>query len=428
MAVGNLDKISQVSYHFIAMPKLPIYMDCHATTPMDPRVLEVMGSCLREHFGNASSLNHPFGWQAQKLAERARTQIARLIHADSKEIVFTSGATESNNLALKGIAEIYGEKGRHLITQVTEHKSVLDPARYLERHGFQVTYLPVDSYGQIRLDELERAITDKTILISIMAANNEIGTLEPIEEIGRIAKEKGVLFHADAAQAVGKIPVDVEKMGMDLLSFSAHKMYGPKGIGALYVRRKNPRVRLAPQIHGGGQEGGLRSGTLNVPAIVGFGEACEIAARELETETERVLGLRTRLCEAVTRDLDEVTLNGHPRNRLAGNLNLSFSGVEGESLLMSLSEEIAVSSGSACTQARIEPSYVLKALGLAEDLVHSSIRFGLGRFNTEEEVDYTARRVVQTVRRLREISPLYEKTGPGKKLERKPTLQEGIKK
>lgn len=410
------------------MLKLPIYMDCHATTPIDPRVLEAMDPCLREHFGNASSLNHSFGWQAQKRVEQARAQIARLIHADSKEIVFTSGATESDNLALKGIAEIYREKGNHLITQVTEHKAVLDPCRVLEKHGFQVTYLSVDSYGMIRLDELQRAVTDKTILISIMAANNEIGTLQPIAEIGKIAKKKGILFHVDAAQAVGRIPMDVEAMGIDLASFSAHKMYGPKGIGALYVRRKNPRVRLAPQIHGGGQEGGLRSGTLNVPAIAGFGEACEISAKELETETERILRLRTRLHEAITQDLDEVTLNGHPENRLAGNLNLSFSGVEGESLLMSLSEEIAVSSGSACTQARVEPSYVLKALGLAEELVHSSIRFGLGRFNTEEEVDYAARRVVQTVHQLRELSPLYEGTGDGKKSGKKLYAKEGMKK
>ncbi len=392
------------------MIKLPIYMDYHSTTPVDPRVLGAMLPSFGEHFGNAASRNHPFGWQAEKLVEKARTQIARLIHADPKEIVFTSGATESNNIALKGALEIYQEKGNHLITQPTEHKSVLDTCKYLEKRGAKVTYLPVDRYGVVDPEELRRAVTDKTVLISIMAANNEIGTIQPIEEIGKIAKEKGVLFHVDAAQAAGKIPLDVEKMGIDLLSISAHKMYGPKGTGALYVRSKNPRVRLAPLIHGGGHEFGIRSGTLNVPGIVGFGKACEIAEKELPEEAKRILGLRKKLHELTTKGLEGVHLNGHPEKRLPGNLNLSFVGVEGESLLMSLSEEIAVSSGSACSSARVEPSFVLKALGLGENLIHTSIRFGLGRFNTEEEVDYTARRVIEIVKKLREISPLYEGT------------------
>lgn len=395
------------------MVKLPIYMDHQATTPVDPRVLEAMLPCFREAFGNAASRNHPFGWQAEKLVENARAQIAHITHADPKEIVFTSGATESDNIALKGAAEMYREKGNHIITQVTEHKAILDTAKYLEKQGVQVTYLPVDPYGLISLEKLQAAITDKTILISIMAANNEIGTLQPIEEIGKIAKEKGILFHVDAAQAVGKIPMDVEKMGIDILSFSAHKMYGPKGIGALYVRKKNPRVRLAPVIHGGGHERGVRSGTLNVPGIVGFGKACEIAERELPEETKRLLKLRTRLHETITGELDEVYLNGHPERRLPGNLNLSFAFVEGESLLMGINEEIAVSSGSACTSATLEPSYVLKALGVGEDLAHTSIRFGLGRFNSEEEVDYVAKRIIETVKRLREMSPLYEMAKEG---------------
>lgn len=400
------------------MVKLPVYMDHHATTPVDPRVLEAMLPCFQEKFGNAASRNHPFGWEAEKLIEKARAQVARIINADPKEIVFTSGATESDNIALKGTVEMYREKGNHLITQVTEHKAILDTAKYLEKQGIQVTYLPVDRYGIVDLDELRRAITAKTILLSMMAANNEIGTLQPIAEIGKIAKEKGILFHVDAAQAVGKIPMDVEKMGIDILSFSAHKMYGPKGIGALYVRKKNPRVRLAPVIHGGGHERGMRSGTLNVPAIVGFGKACEIAERETPEETARLLRLRNRLHEWITRELEEVYLNGHPEKRLPGNLNLSFAYVEGESLLMGINEEIAVSSGSACTSATLEPSYVLKALGVGEDLAHTSIRFGLGRFNTEEEVDYVAKRVIEIVKRLREMSPLYEMAKEGIDLRR----------
>ena len=390
------------------MVKLPIYMDYHATTPVDPRVLEAMLPALREKFGNAASRNHPFGWEAEKLVEKARSEIAHLIHADAKELVFTSGTTESNNLALKGVLEIYREKGNHLITQATEHKSVLDTAKYLEKQGARVTFLPVDHHGLVSLDALRQAVTDKTILISIMAANNEIGTVQPLEEIGRFCKEKRILFHVDGAQAVGKIPVDVEKMGIDLFAFSSHKMYGPKGIGVLYIRKKNPRVRLTPLLHGGGQEGGLRSGTLNVPAITGLGKACEIAEKELESEGEKLLKLRVRLHDTIKKNLADVSLNGHPEKRLPGNLNLSFPLVEGESLLMALSEEIAVSSGSACTSARVEPSYVLKALHLPEGLIHSSIRFGLGRFTTEEEVDYTAKRVVETVKRLREISPIYK--------------------
>lgn len=365
--------------------------------------------CFKEKFGNAASRTHHFGREAEKLAENARSQIARLIHADAKEIIFTSGATESDNLALKGVAEMYREKGSHLITQVTEHKAVLDTVRYLEKQGFQATYLPVDSCGRVDPEGIRRAITEKTILISIMAANNEVGTLQPITQIGRIAKEKGVLFHVDGAQGVGKIPMDVEKMGIDLLSLSSHKMYGPKGIGALYVRRRNPRVRLVPLIHGGGHEEGMRSGTLDVPGIVGFGKACEIAGKELPQESQRILGLRSRLSQAIRDGLEEVYLNGHPEEHLPGNLNLSFLGVEGESLLMSLGEEIAVSSGSACSSGRVEPSYVLKALGIGEERIHTSIRFGIGRFNTEEEIDYAVQRVSETVKRLREISPLHKK-------------------
>lgn len=397
-----------MTYHRQTMLKLPIYMDHHATTPVDPRVLEAMLPCFKEHFGNAASRNHPFGWQAEKLVEKARAQVARLIHADPKEIVFTSGATESDNLALKGVAGMYREKGNHLVTQVTEHKAVLDTAKYLEKQGLKVTYLPIDRQGLVDPGDVARTLTEKTILVSIMAANNEIGVLQPFEEIGKITKQKGVLLHADGAQAVGKIPIDAEKMGIDLLSFTSHKMYGPKGIGALYIRRKNPRVRITPLIHGGGHERGTRSGTLNVPAIVGFGKASEIACEELSQEAERLLRLRKRLHEAITRDLDQVYLNGHPEKRLPGSLNLSFAFVEGESLLMAINQEIAVSSGSACMSATLEPSYVLKALGVGENLAHTSIRFGLGRFNTEEEVDYVAQRVVEAVKRLREMSPLYE--------------------
>jgi len=388
------------------MLKLPIYMDYHATTPVDPRVLEAMLPAFRDQFGNPSSRNHSFGWQAEKLAEIARAQIAALIHADPKEILFTAGATESNNLALKGVVEIYREKGNHLITQVTEHKSVLDTVKSLEKRGVRVTFLAVDRHGLIDLNELRKSITGETLLVSIMAANNEIGTIQPIEEIGKVTRERGVFFHVDAAQAVGKIPVDVEKMGIDLLSFSGHKIYGPKGVGALYVRRKNPRVRLAPLLHGGGHEEGLRSGTLNVPGILGLAKACEIAQKEMAEESRRIAGLRDRLHDSIRKGLSGVHLNGHPEKRLSGNLNLSFEFVEGESLLMALSDTIAISSGSACTTATKEPSYVLKAVKTPENLIHSSVRFGLGRFNTPEEVDFVAQRVIETVKRLREISPL----------------------
>ena len=392
--------------------KLPIYMDNHATTPVDPRVVEAMLPYFTNQFGNAASRNHPFGWEAEKAVETAREQIAALIHASPKEIIFTSGATESDNLAIKGVAEMYREKGNHIITMVIEHKAVLDTCKRLEKYGYQVTYLPVAKDGRIDLDDLRRAITPKTILISIMYANNEIGVLQPIEEIGRIAKEHKVLFHTDATQAVGKIPFDVEKFNVDLASLSAHKMYGPKGVGALYVRRKNPRVQVAPLIDGGGHERGMRSGTLNVPSIVGFGKACEIARAEMPAEMERMRGLRERLQNNLFGRLDEVYINGSMEHRLPNNLNISFAYVEGESLLMGIND-IAVSSGSACTSATLEPSYVLKALGVGEDLAHTSIRFGLGRFNTDEEVDYVADRVVETVTRLRDLSPLYEMAKEG---------------
>lgn len=389
------------------MQKL-VYMDHLATTPVDPRVLETMLPYFTERFGNAASRNHAFGWEAEAAVDEAREKIARLIHARStKEIIFTSGATESDNLALKGAAESYRDKGNHIITSAIEHKAVLDSCKTLERRGYKVTYLPVSRDGLVNPTQVSEAITDKTILLSVMAANNEIGTLQPIREIGVIAKQRGVLFHCDGAQAVGKIPVDVEGMGIDLLSISGHKLYGPKGIGVLYVRAKNPRVRLTPMIDGGGHERGLRSGTLNVPGIVGLGRACELAAEEMRAEAVRLTGLRERLKEGLFGRLDALQLNGHPSQRLPGNLNLSFAYVEGESLLMGL-KEIAVSSGSACTSAAVEPSYVLRALGLADDLAHSSIRFGLGRFNTAEEVDYTVARVAAEVTRLRSLSPLYQ--------------------
>jgi cysteine desulfurase len=379
---------------------------------MDPRVLEVMMPYFTEKFGNAASRNHVFGWEAEEATEKARQQLANLIHCDPKEIVFTSGATESDNLALKGVAEMYREKGNHIITSMTEHRAVLDSAKRLEKMGFSVTYLPVGKDGLVNPDDVKNSITDKTILVSIMLANNEIGIINPVTEIGKIAKARGVLFHCDATQGVGKIPVDVEAMGIDLMSFSAHKIYGPKGVGALYVRKRNPRVRLAPMIDGGGHERGMRSGTLPVPLIVGFGRACEIAQEVMPTESARLARLRNKLQEAVYKNLDEVYLNGHPTQRLPHNLNMSFAYVEGESLLMGL-KEIALSSGSACTSATLEPSYVLRALGVGSELAHSSIRFGLGRFNTEEEVDYVAGRVVEVVRKLRDMSPLYEMAKEG---------------
>ena len=392
--------------------KLPIYMDNHATTPVDPRVLEAMLPYFQEKFGNSASRNHQFGWMAEEAVENARGQIARLINATPKEIIFTSGATESDNLAIKGVAEMYREKGNHIITQVTEHKAVLDTCKRLEKYGYEVTYLPVQKDGRIDLDDLRRAITPKTILITIMYANNEIGVLQPVEEIGKIAKEKGVFFHVDGVQAVGKVPVDVQKDNIDLLSISAHKIYGPKGVGALYVRRKNPRVQLSAMVDGGGHERGMRSGTLNVPGIVGLGKACEICQQEMPQEAEKMRRLRERLKDSVFAKLDEVFINGSMVHRLPNNINISFAYVEGESLLMGIND-VAVSSGSACTSATLEPSYVLKALGVGEDLAHTSIRFGLGRFNTEEEVDYVVARVVETVNRLRELSPLYEMAKEG---------------
>jgi cysteine desulfurase len=393
--------------------KLPIFMDNHSTTPMDPRVLEVMLPYFVEKFGNSASRNHAFGWEAEEAVETARKQIARLIHADSKEIVFTSGATESDNLAIKGVVEMYHEKGDHIITSATEHRAVLDTCKALEsKRGVKVTYVPVDKAGMVNPEDVRNAITDKTILITIMMANNEIGTINPIKDIGKIAKEKGILFHCDATQGVGKIPVDVQDMGIDLMSFSAHKLYGPKGIGALYVRKKAPRVRIAAQMDGGGHERGMRSGTLPVPLIVAFGKAVELCEQEMPTESKRLSALRDRLQSAITSQMEEVYLNGHPTQRLPNNLNLSFAYVEGESLLMGL-KEIALSSGSACTSATLEPSYVLRALGVGSDLAHSSIRFGLGRFTTEEEVDYTAKRIIEVVTKLREMSPLYEMAKEG---------------
>jgi cysteine desulfurase len=392
--------------------KLPIYMDYHATTPMDPRVLEAMMPYFTGKFGNAASRNHAFGWEAEQAVEAAREQIARLIGATAKELIFTSGATESNNLALKGIAEMYKERGNHIITQVTEHKAVLDTCKRLEKYGYRVTYLPVKADGLIGIEDLKRAIDDKTVLVSIMFANNEIGVIQPVEEIGKLCRERGVLFHTDAVQAVGKIPVDVNAMNIDVLSLSGHKIYGPKGVGALYVRRRNPRVQISSQIDGGGHERGMRSGTLNVPGIVGLGTACEIAGAEMAEESARLIKLRDHLRNKLESALDYVHINGSMEHHLPGNLNMSFVYVEGESLLMGIND-IAVSSGSACTSATLEPSYVLKALGLGDDVAHSSIRFGLGRFNTEAEVDYVANKVIDVVQKLRELSPLYEMVKEG---------------
>ena len=394
------------------MVQTPIYMDNNSTTRVDPRVVEAMLPYFTEKFGNAASRSHPFGWEAEAAVEQAREQIGALIGASAKEIIFTSGATEANNLAIKGVAQMYKKKGNHVITQVTEHKAVLDPCKRLEKEGFQVTYLPVDKYGQVSAEQVRAAITDKTILVSIMAANNEIGSLQPIKAIGKVCKEKGVLFHTDAVQAVGKVAINVEEMGIDLLSMTAHKMYGPKGIGALYVRKKDPRVRLEPQIDGGGHERGMRSGTLPVPYIVGFGVACDIARREMPEEAKRLYRLRERLRKGIMDKLPESYLNGHPDERLPGNANISFAYVEGEGLMMGI-KDVAVSSGSACTSASLEPSYVLRALGVGDELAHSSIRFGLGRFSTEEEVDYVVDLVVREVNRLREMSPLYEMAQAG---------------
>ena len=387
--------------------KLPIYMDYHATTPVDPRVLETMLPYFTQDFGNSASRNHAFGWVAEEAVDKARKQVADLLGANPKEIIFTSGATESNNLAIKGVAEMHREKGNHVITCVIEHKAVIDACKKLEKQGGRVTYLPVQKDGRINLDDLRAAITDKTILITIMAANNEIGVLQPVAEIGAIAKEKGILFHTDAVQAVGKVPFDVNEVKADLVSLSAHKMYGPKGVGALYVRRRNPRVLLAEQISGGGHERGMRSGTLNVPGIVGLGKAAELCQADMVSDTARLLALRERLNEKFHQNLDEIYINGSMEHRLPHNLNISFAYVEGESLLMGIND-VAVSSGSACTSASLEPSYVLKALGAGDDLAHSSIRFGLGRWSTEEEVDYIVEKLTNVVRRLREMSPLYE--------------------
>ena len=398
-----------------------VYMDNHATTPMDPRVLEAMLPYFGEQFGNAASRNHGFGWEAEEAVDRARGQVARVIGAKAKEIIWLSGATESDNLAIKGIVEFYKDKGNHVITAATEHKAVLDTCKSLERKGLAtVTYLPVDQQGLIDLDQLRAAITDRTILISVMMANNEIGTIQPVSEIGKIAKERGVFFHTDATQGFGKLPIDVDAMGVDLLSATGHKIYGPKGCGFLYVRSKGPRVRLTAQIDGGGHERGMRSGTLNVPGIVGLGHAAEIAQAEMPVESARITKLRDRLQQRIEAELDEVYLNGHPVHRLPGNLNLSFAYIEGESMLMGLNGSahadlpaIAVSSGSACTSATLEPSYVLKALGVGDELAHTSIRFGLGRFNTEDDVDYVADRVITEVKRLRDLSPLYEMAKEG---------------
>ena len=392
--------------------KLPIYMDNHATTQMDPRVLEAMLPYFGTVFGNAASRNHAFGWEAEKAVEAAREQVARLIGATAKEIIFTSGATESNNLAIKGIAEMYRERGNHIITQATEHKAVLDTCKKLEKQGYRVTYLPVQADGLIDVDELRRAMDDKTILVSIMYASNEIGVIQPIAEIGKLCHEKGVIFHTDAVQAVGKIPVNVQADNIDVMSLTAHKIYGPKGVGALYVRRRNPRVQISEQINGGGHERGMRSGTLNVPGIVGLGAACELAGKEMASEAARLRELRDYLKAKFETALDYVHVNGNMDHHLPGNLNMSFVYVEGESLLMGIND-IAVSSGSACTSATLEPSYVLKALGLGDDVAHSSIRFGLGRFNTRAEVDYVSDKLIDVVSKLRELSPLYEMVKEG---------------
>jgi len=386
----------------------PIFMDYHSTTPVDPRVLEAMLPYFTQKFGNAASRNHAYGWVAEEAVDHARERIAKLVGAQSeKEIVFTSGATESNNLALKGVAEFYKDKGNHIITTVLEHKAVLDTCKRLEGEGFRVTYLPVAKDGRVDPDDVKKAITDQTILVSVMFANNEIGTVQPLAEIGKITREKGVLLHTDAVQGLGKVPFDAQAMNVDLASITAHKMYGPKGVGALFVRRSKPRVRLAAQMDGGGHERGNRSGTLNVPGIVGFGKAAQIMSEEGEADSAKILALRERLHKKITGSLDEVHLNGSVRDRLPGNLNLSFSFVEGEAMMMAI-KDVAVSSGSACTSASLEPSYVLRALGVGDELAHSSIRFGLGRFNTEEEVDFVANLVIDKVQKLRDMSPLYE--------------------
>jgi len=394
------------------MVKTPIYLDNHATTPMDPRVLEAMLPYFTQVFGNAASRNHSFGWAAEEAVEKGREQVGKLVGASAKEIVFTSGATESNNLAIKGAARFYKEKGKHVVTSKIEHKATIDSCRALELEGYEVTYLEPGRDGIITAAQVEAALRKDTVLVTLMLANNEIGTLNPIAEIGKLTRARGILLHTDAVQAAGRVPVHVDALNVDLLSLSGHKIYGPKGVGALYVRRK-PRVRLQPIIDGGGHERGLRSGTLNVPGIVGFGAACALAQRELDVEAARVRGLRDRLLEKLQAALPQVHVNGSLEHRLPGNLNASFAYVEGESMLMALNKEVAVSSGSACTSASLEPSYVLRALGVGDDLAHSSIRFGIGRFNTEAEVRYVADHVVQAVTRLREMSPLWEMVQEG---------------
>lgn len=389
------------------MLKLPIYLDHNSTTPCDPRVVDAMIPYFTEKFGNAASRSHPFGWETEEAVDYAREQVAALIGADPKEIIFTSGATEGDNLAIKGVFDMYAAKGNHIITANTEHKAVLDTCKHVEKEGGEVTYLNVKTDGLIDLAELEAAITPKTILIALMYANNEVGVVQPVKEISAIAKKHGVLFFTDAVQAVGKIPVDVNKDGIDLMAFTAHKMYGPKGVGALYVRRKNPRVKVTAQMDGGGHERGMRSGTLNVAAIVGFGKACELAKNEMAADAERLSKLRDKLENALLQ-LEEAYVNGSTEHRLPHVSNISFKYVEGEGLMMGFNKNIAVSSGSACTSASLEPSYVLKALGLGDDLAHSSLRFGLGRFTTEEQIDYTIEQVSKTVLKLREMSPLWE--------------------
>lgn len=386
--------------------KVPIYMDCHSTTPVDPRVLEAMLPYFTERFGNAASRSHSFGWRAEEAVEEAREEVARLVGATAREIVWTSGATESDNLAVKGVARFHAGKGRHLVTTAIEHKAVLDSMAALSREGFEVTILPVSGEGIVDPESVRAAIRPDTVLVSVIHASNEVGTVQPVEEIGRITRERGVLFHTDAVQSLGRIPFDVESAGADLVSLSAHKMYGPKGVGALYVRRR-PRARLVAQIDGGGHERGYRSGTLNVPGIVGFGKAAALAREEVPVEAPRILALRERLRRAILAGLDRVVVNGSLDRRLPGNLNMSFEHVEGEALMIAM-KDVAVSSGSACTSASLEPSYVLRAMGVPDDMAHASIRFGLGRFNTEEEVDHVARLVVEKTRRLREMSPAWE--------------------
>jgi cysteine desulfurase len=389
-----------------------VYLDNNATTPVDPRVLDAMLPYFRENFGNAASRNHRYGWVAEEAVDKAREQVAKVINASSKEIIWTSGSTEGNNTAILGVARMYADKGKHIITCRIEHKAVIDPCKFLETEGYEVTWLEPDRTGRVSLDQVQQAMREDTILVSLMFANNEVGTIHPIPEIGALCKERGVIFHTDATQAFGKVRIDVEAMGIDLLSLSAHKIYGPKGVGALYVRRKKPRVRLQPLIHGGGHERGMRSGTLNVPGIVGCGAAAEIALNDMPTESVRITGLRDRLWAGLSEHLTEISRNGNPQHCLPNTLNVSFLYVEGESLMMGFSD-IAVSSGSACTSASLEPSYVLKGLGLGDDLAHSSIRFSLGRFTTEEEIDYTIKEVVQAVNHLRNMSPLYEMAQQG---------------